>query len=725
MTAVTYSMPRFQAIDDRGRPMVGAKLYTYENKSMTPAATWMDADQAAANTNPIELDARGEAVVWLANTERYTFELRDRSGSLVWSQDNVSGVASAPNFEQYKSDLADTSFPGGAALIGRNAIAVDSVADLLALPEAARRADLHYLVRCFHAGTDVGGGGFYYDPSRVGESDGGTVLDGFVREIDGFITPSMFGAACDGETPDHAVINEAALACRSKGLPLYGDQGKEYLLEGTVNLNCPSFLSGSTFVVDADSAATGVVVGPTDSGILSRAIIELPLIRAKSFPDGNWGGRGVGLELANAYECQILIPSVSGFEVGVTSGGYGRGFVYNTVTIGRIRDNKINLRVKPGNSTGWANDNIFISGRFGHSNDAFSDWSETRDILIQNEPIERGGPPNNNLFIKPMLEGSQSEYRIDLQGYNNTFINPRFEGSGVKKIRLFAPAGSVTSENIFLGGLGILTVVFEEEGDGDVLYNRISGSRKNVYYAQASNSYVSSGVGVDHPHQQGFISNASVSGGVLNASRNSPEWVWRTHGNGLSFKGFTDSVPRLNVRRDGVIEFGDGDNPPDAALRRYAANNLSADSNFIPYTDDDKSLGITSRRWSQVYSSNGSINTSDEREKQNITTLSESETAVALEIKGLLKKYKWKSALEEKGDQARWHFGAMAQDVQRAFAKHGLDAHEYGVFCYDEWEEQQEVMDEKTGETITPYRPAGDRFGVRYNELLAFILAAL
>src|SRR5690625_1734309 len=48
----------------------------------------------------------------------------------------------------------------GAALVARGVVAVDSIADLLALPESARREDLRYLVRGYHAGSDVGGGGF-------------------------------------------------------------------------------------------------------------------------------------------------------------------------------------------------------------------------------------------------------------------------------------------------------------------------------------------------------------------------------------------------------------------------------------------------------------------------------------------------------------------------------------------------------------------------------------
>jgi len=133
---------------------------------------------------------------------------------------------------------------------------------------------------------------------------------------------------------------------------------------------------------------------------------------------------------------------------------------------------------------------------------------------------------------------------------------------------------------------------------------------------------------------------------------------------------------------------------------------------FRPNGDNVASLGAAGDRWSVVYAATGSINTSDRNEKQNIESLSEAETRVAVAAKGLLKKFRWKSAVEEKGDEARVHFGIIAQDLQDAFAAEGLDASDYGMWCSDTW------TDEETGEERT-------RLGVRYSELLAFIIAGI
>ena len=87
------------------------------------------------------------------------------------------------------------------------------------------------------------------------------------------------------------------------------------------------------------------------------------------------------------------------------------------------------------------------------------------------------------------------------------------------------------------------------------------------------------------------------------------------------------------------------------------------------------------------------------------------ELAVAKRIKGLIRKFKFNDSVAEKGDGARIHVGVIAQDVRDAFLAEGLDPYKYGLFCSDTWT----TLD---GNSKT-------RLGVRYEELLAFVIAAL
>lgn len=123
-------------------------------------------------------------------------------------------------------------------------------------------------------------------------------------------------------------------------------------------------------------------------------------------------------------------------------------------------------------------------------------------------------------------------------------------------------------------------------------------------------------------------------------------------------------------------------------------------------------LGNSGNRWDTVFATVGTINTSDRTEKQDIEELNEAERRVAVACKGLLRKYRLKSAIALKGEDARIHFGIIAQDLQDAFAAEGLDAGRYGMFINSTW------TDEETGEEKS-------LMGVRYSELLAFIIAAM
>lgn len=156
----------------------------------------------------------------------------------------------------------------------------------------------------------------------------------------------------------------------------------------------------------------------------------------------------------------------------------------------------------------------------------------------------------------------------------------------------------------------------------------------------------------------------------------------------------------------------------------YFYGNIFCSGNNCPTPDNNRSLGSGSYRWSQVYAANGTINTSDQREKQNIESLSIAEMRVAQALKGMIKRFRFKDAVASKGNQARIHVGVIAQEVKSAFESEGLVAENYGIFCHDIWDEQLEILD-KEGNIITPHKPAGERYGVRYDELLAFIIAAL
>jgi hypothetical protein len=214
----------------------------------------------------------------------------------------------------------------------------------------------------------------------------------------------------------------------------------------------------------------------------------------------------------------------------------------------------------------------------------------------------------------------------------------------------------------------------------------------------------------------------------------------------------------------GVISSKDGNSivigSGVANFRYYGPGN-----NIVPVNADGSArdnlidLGNASHRFDDLWATNGSINTSDRNEKQDIAELSVAETAVAVACKDLVRKFRFKSAVAKKGDDARIHIGLIAQDLQDAFTAEGLDAGRYAMFCSNTWYykdvpvdavvavEAVEATYDEDGTELTPAVKAVEaidayirtdiedeptsgytektRLGVRSAELLAFIISAI
>ena len=75
-------------------------------------------------------------------------------------------------------------------------------------------------------------------------------------------------------------------------------------------------------------------------------------------------------------------------------------------------------------------------------------------------------------------------------------------------------------------------------------------------------------------------------------------------------------------------------------------------------------MGSSSTRFDDVYATNGTIQTSDRNEKQDIAELSDAERRVAVAAKGLLRKLRWIDSVTEESDKVRTNAGTEAKDLQ-------------------------------------------------------------
>jgi hypothetical protein len=144
--------------------------------------------------------------------------------------------------------------------------------------------------------------------------------------------------------------------------------------------------------------------------------------------------------------------------------------------------------------------------------------------------------------------------------------------------------------------------------------------------------------------------------------------------------------------------------------------------------DNGNDLGSGTYRWKTLYAGTPTINTSDRNMKDNIQDLEENELKVATELSDMIKTFKFKDAIEEKGDKARIHTGFIAQEIEDVFNKYDLDATKYGLLCIDNI---YKVNGEKVDEEGNIYTKDSENveiekiYGVRMSELLCFMNSGL
>ena len=81
--------PKQQFFDANGNPLVAGKVYTYAGGTTTPIATFTNQAGSSTNTNPIILDARGMANIWLQPTVAYKFLITDANDVTQYTTDNI------------------------------------------------------------------------------------------------------------------------------------------------------------------------------------------------------------------------------------------------------------------------------------------------------------------------------------------------------------------------------------------------------------------------------------------------------------------------------------------------------------------------------------------------------------------------------------------------------------------------------------------------------------
>lgn len=129
---------------------------------------------------------------------------------------------------------------------------------------------------------------------------------------------------------------------------------------------------------------------------------------------------------------------------------------------------------------------------------------------------------------------------------------------------------------------------------------------------------------------------------------------------------------------------------------------------LITKEDNTASLGDSSNKWTTLYATTGTINTSDRRCKSDIQDYTDEFLDAWGDINWCT--FKFNDSIKQKGEEnARTHAGIIAQDVISAFEKYGIEPEKYSFFCHDDIEQTEENQDDELK----------DIYSIRYSEALS------
>lgn len=179
-----FTAGKFKELDSNGNPAEGYLVYVFLANSTTKTTTYQEFSQDTENTNPIVLDARGEANIWLPSNQSYkvTFTTPDDNLPLndpyptdggIWTVDDVQGGMSFTT-ETIIGNRTLTVNDNGKILL-----ADASLSNIVITPPAVADAGAQWIVYVIR--IDSSGNTVTFDPLGATPVDGQTTYP-FTRQ---------------------------------------------------------------------------------------------------------------------------------------------------------------------------------------------------------------------------------------------------------------------------------------------------------------------------------------------------------------------------------------------------------------------------------------------------------------------------------------------------------------------------------------------------------------
>jgi hypothetical protein len=702
-----------QFFDNSGNVLTGGKLLTYAAGTTTPQITYTTSAGNIPQPNPIILNASGRVPgsgeIWLTDGIAYKFVLTDSNDVLIATYDNITGINS--NFVNFTNqqeiqtatagqtvfNLISTTYQPGTNSLSVFVDGVNQYGPGAQYAYTETDQDTVTFVNGLHVGalvkfttsqlnTSAGGnaGGITYTPPYTD-----SVATSVENKLAEFVSVKDFGATGDGVTDDLAAFNDAAAV----GTTIYIPKGDYlisaptasafwYIQDGVTIVGLPdingtvndtSRLTGRVFHIEND-AVTGIRVGDSDPWIeaVRSATVSISEFTVTS-------SKGQIALLAGSRTSDDLTPNFA--CIGIA----GYGINNNTTNPEPSWASYFEGRRSPGAGAAYCSEMDLLNTGTTFDLTPYTAIDATTGQTVNlwlscgGGDVALGGNPNSaamTVLPNPATFKRGIVFRYDaLDGTTNEAITM-----------------AVNQRTAWYNNSNVLNSYIDHRNLS--LKTEVSSALGNVFASTKWRDGGAASQSLDSINRHDFI---GCSGSSTNYAAGFAQCIQRTN--------FATGNARFSY--DVSVKNADGTSS-EVSLNGFA------EKAFAPTPDNTITLGAASFRWSEVYAANGTINTSDEREKTDIKDLTEAERKVAVAIKGLIKSFKFKDAVAKKGDKARTHFGVMAQQVAQAFENERLNPNDYALFCYDEWEADESLSLE-----------AGSRYGIRYEELLAFVISAL
>ena len=350
MSNIASPMPQIRAkfTNKLGIPLSGCKVYTYEPNSDIPKTTWLDTDKTVENTNPILLDAAGEADIFLDGL--YRVVVKDRFGFVVY---DVEKTGTHTEWDaSFVVDGNETQHQINSSLVRT----VKTINDLSLIANPKNKQIIH--VESIQKT-------FVYDENLTLPENGVTVIGKWEMELQDVYYASWF-ASSDVQIAQDENLQAALNYATSKNRPLIID-AKFWVDAHRVHSNNPLYgalipKSNSKIIFTPSSSINVIHGSATNYNVIAcaRGVDNIHIINPKLIGDRiqhtytagsthEWGYGLVIYESSNVYVTNLDCSNMTGDglyigkEWDVVLNQVPTNIVVSNVNIDRVRRNGISF----------------------------------------------------------------------------------------------------------------------------------------------------------------------------------------------------------------------------------------------------------------------------------------------------------------------------------------------------------------------------------------------